>query len=471
MFHASMRCASISATAHASACSRMRSANCVRRSGTSCLETSSPTMRRFGFRITAAATTGPNKAPRPASSKPAMRVQPSLRAARSKREEQRRLISAAILAREVKLGTRSQSERKTIPPPAKNFLPSLTASPTRPSMSGPTRNRLHSKGETMDRAILNIALCALLAVAACAFASGSSAQGLSSADLTRFRSIGSVALSPDGHRVAYTVVMRDRPGRPYGQLWLMDLATQKSSRIGGEKDSSGNPLWSPDGKWLAFDGRHDDKSGLFVARPDGSEIAFLTSTKGTNSPLPGTGKEVTWSPDSKQIAFISSTPGAEAAQASGDPMVITRYLYKPDAGEGKTRFNDNQRLHIFVVDISSKQVRQLTRADVHDEDVQTLVVVETRLPFAGIGLIEIARDDHGIAGSLRRFRSRRRRNERDLLAVGRPGHLLAGAGEWAVGAFSRSEKSNFRPIRARDKQSALIVVPAVKGKPFAVGRP
>src|SRR5258708_20369421 len=112
-------------------------------------------------------------------------------------------------------------------------------------MSAPTRNRLHSKGETMHRAILNIALCALLAVAACAFASGSSAQGLSSADLTRFRSIGSVAVSPDGHRVAYTVVMRDRPGRPYGQLCLLDLATQNSSRLGPQKDSSPNPLCSP----------------------------------------------------------------------------------------------------------------------------------------------------------------------------------------------------------------------------------
>src|SRR5258707_14251874 len=121
-------------------------------------------------------------------------------------------------------------------------------------MSGPTRNRLPSKGECMDRAILNFGLCALLAVAACAFASGSSAQGLSSADLTRFRSIGSVALSPDGHRVAYTVVMRDRPGRPYGQLWLMDLATQKSARVGGGKDSGGSPLWAPDGKVLAFSG-------------------------------------------------------------------------------------------------------------------------------------------------------------------------------------------------------------------------
>ena len=63
-----------------------------RRSGAICLESSRPTMRRLGLRMTAAATTGPNSAPRPASSRPAMRVQPSLRAARSKREEHRRLI-------------------------------------------------------------------------------------------------------------------------------------------------------------------------------------------------------------------------------------------------------------------------------------------------------------------------------------------------------------------------------------------
>jgi len=77
-----------------------------------------------------------------------------------------------------------------------------------------------------------------------------------------------------------------------------------------------------------------------------------------------------WSPDGKQIAFISSTPSAFAAEASGDPMVISRYLYKPDAGEGLTRFNDNQRLHIFVVDLASKQVRQLTsgESDEHSLD-------------------------------------------------------------------------------------------------------
>ncbi len=35
-------------------------------------------------------------------------------------------------------------------------------------------------------------------------------------------------------------------------------------------------------------------------------------------------------------------------------------MYKPDAGEGLSHFNDNRRLHIFVVDVATKQIRQLT---------------------------------------------------------------------------------------------------------------
>ena len=204
----------------------------------------------------------------------------------------------------------------------------------------------------------------LLAIAPCG-----GAQGLASSDISRLRSVGSVELSPDGRRIAYTIVMRDYPGRPYSQLWLMDLGSQKSARVGGEKDAGGGPLWSSDGKSLAFEGSQGDKSGLFVARADGSDVTFLAPTDGTNSPLPDTGKEFTWSPDGKHLAFISSTPGKEAAGASGDPMVITRYLYKPDAGEGMTRFNDNQRLHIFVVEVATKQVRQLTQGDTDEHSI------------------------------------------------------------------------------------------------------
>jgi dipeptidyl aminopeptidase/acylaminoacyl peptidase len=217
--------------------------------------------------------------------------------------------------------------------------------------------------------LLRAGLCIACTLALLAMAPSGAAQGFSSADIYQLRSVGAVQLSPDGRRIAYTVVMRDRPGRPYGQLWIMDLATQKSARIGGDKDGGGSPLFSPDGKWLAFAGRQGENSGLFVAHADGSNVTFLTSWSGTNSPLPGTGKDMAWSPDGKQLAYISATPGSAAADANGDPMVITRYLYKPDAGEGMTRFNDNQRLHIFTVDVATKKVQQLTKGDFDEHSI------------------------------------------------------------------------------------------------------
>jgi dipeptidyl aminopeptidase/acylaminoacyl peptidase len=181
-----------------------------------------------------------------------------------------------------------------------------------------------------------------------------------SSDLYKLRSVSTVALSPDETRVAYMVVNRDRPGRPYSQIWVMELATRKTERLGGEKESTSNPVWSPDGQWLAFQGSDGDSSGLIVAHPDGSARTSLAPMKGTNSPLPGQGENGTWSPDSKKIAFVSSTPGPETAEAGGDPMVITRYLYKPTAGEGLSHFIDNRRLHIFIVDAGTREVRQAT---------------------------------------------------------------------------------------------------------------
>src|SRR5580693_1914718 len=93
--------------------------------------------------------------------------------------------------------------------------------------------------------------CLLSLAAVLALAPFSLAQGLASSDLSRFRFVGDAVLSGDSQHLAYTVILHDRPGRPAPQLWITDLAGQKPIRIGGEKDVTGNPRWSPDGKWLA----------------------------------------------------------------------------------------------------------------------------------------------------------------------------------------------------------------------------
>src|SRR5262249_17618877 len=139
-------------------------------------------------------------------------------------------------------------------------------------------------------------------------------------------------------------------------------------------------------QWLAYRGRVADKSGLAIVKADGTGAKFLAEMSGTNSPLPTTGQTITWSPDGKRIAFVSSVPGPEAADASGDPMVITRYLYKPDAAEGLTRFNDNRRLHIFAVDVASGRVQQLTTGTHYEHSIdwspngQEIAFVSNREP-------------------------------------------------------------------------------------------
>jgi len=186
----------------------------------------------------------------------------------------------------------------------------------------------------------------------------------------KLRSVGTVQISPDGIRIAYTVTRNDTIRRPaLDQLWIMTIADGTSICLSPGDDPSGNPEWSPDGKWIAYSGKLGDRSGLIVARPDGTQKRYLGPLESTNAPLPTTGKTVAWSPKSNQIAYVSAQPGPETADATGDPIVITRYLYKPTASEGNSHFNDNKRLHIFIADVATGKSRQLTSGTHYEHSV------------------------------------------------------------------------------------------------------
>jgi dipeptidyl aminopeptidase/acylaminoacyl peptidase len=209
-------------------------------------------------------------------------------------------------------------------------------------------------------------LAALLITAAPVTAQRS---GLQIADIYALRSVGDVQLSPDGATIIYGVVNNDAPDTPYSQLWTLDAASGRSQRLGGDELKATEPEFSPDGAKLAYFGRTDDRYGLIVAGPTGADPVFVAPVETTNHVLPSSGERLAWSPDGKQVAFISATPGPETEDANGDPMVITRYLYKPHAGEGLTRFNDNKRLHIFIADVATRAVRQLTRGDYYEHSI------------------------------------------------------------------------------------------------------
>ena len=125
-------------------------------------------------------------------------------------------------------------------------------------------------------------------------ASSAAAQsgGLQREDLYDLESVSDVHVSPDGARIAYSIVSNDRPGDPYSQVWIMDVATGRSTRLGADNGAASNPRWSPDGQWIAYIGRQEEGSGLAISRPDGSEARHLAPVQGTNHPLPSSGERV-----------------------------------------------------------------------------------------------------------------------------------------------------------------------------------
>ena len=185
-------------------------------------------------------------------------------------------------------------------------------------------------------------------------------------DLHRLQSVGDVEVSPAGTHVAYTIVRNTHAGRPQATLTIRNLATGATHDL---PRGAAGPRWAPGGRQLAYLGPTPEGYGLVVSEADGSGARLVAKVEGTNHPLPSSGASVAWAPDGRRVAFVSSTPGPEHAGANGDPMVITRYLYKPTAGEGLTRFNDNRRTHVFVADVRTRQVTQLTDGAAYEHSI------------------------------------------------------------------------------------------------------
>jgi tricorn protease len=82
-----------------------------------------------------------------------------------------------------------------------------------------------------------------------------------------------------------------------GYLWTVPREGGPARQLttGGHESL---PIFSPDGKWLAFTGRYDGNLDVFIIPADGGEPKRLTTH-------PGQDVAVAWTPDSKRVLFVS----------------------------------------------------------------------------------------------------------------------------------------------------------------------
>src|SRR5438105_2015595 len=123
---------------------------------------------------------------------------------------------------------------------------------------------------------------------------------LSVEDLWAIKRIGTPTISPDGRTACAAVTSYDmEKNEGSTELWLFPTDARKPRRLtAGDKDS--DPVWSPDGKWIAFAAKRkdDEEPQVYLIAPDGGEARRLTSIATGASGL-------RWFPDSRRIAFIS----------------------------------------------------------------------------------------------------------------------------------------------------------------------
>jgi len=109
---------------------------------------------------------------------------------------------------------------------------------------------------------------------------------------------GQMRLSPDGKRIAVT---RNDPNSGNNDIWVYDVATGKGTPITNDTEPDNAPVWSADGKQIAYVSTKESYSSIYRKSADGTGQAELLFryTPGAFVPL------TDWSADGKFLTFFT----------------------------------------------------------------------------------------------------------------------------------------------------------------------
>ena len=197
-------------------------------------------------------------------------------------------------------------------------------------------------------------------------------------DLTRIKQLGNVAISPDGKRIVYNVntIEPNADGSDYDyklHIWVADADGKTAPRaLTRGSESAVGPVWSPDGKSIAFTRSVKGKSQIFVMPLDGGEAWQLTDYKhGAGGPQ--------FSPDGAKILFSTSVSFA---------TLMTDSILNPSKGGPawsleKAGFLKNEQLKKNTAkpnpDGTIEEIRAYLDKDVEDKKAKVI----NRLNFQG----------------------------------------------------------------------------------------
>ena len=123
-------------------------------------------------------------------------------------------------------------------------------------------------------------------------------------------------ISPDGKLIVFTRSWVDKvKDERASNIWIVDVDGVRIRELTTGNWRDNQPVWSPDGKRIAFLSDRDGTNQLHVMWVDTREVAQLTHLEQAPS-------GITWSPDGKTIAFT-------AFEADNDPILAVKLPERP----------------------------------------------------------------------------------------------------------------------------------------------
>jgi Tol biopolymer transport system component len=149
-------------------------------------------------------------------------------------------------------------------------------------------------------------------------------------------------MSPDGTRA---VVVRVEPRSGNNDIWTVDLVSGKGTPITSDNDPQNAPIWSPDGKQVAYVSTHEGISSIYRKAADGTGAAEQVF-----SYTPGAGMVLTdWSQDNRFMTFHTGV--IVLVPLSGSQKVSERKeidWLREDYDAGLGRFSPDNRYIAFL---------------------------------------------------------------------------------------------------------------------------